>query len=193
MTDPLPVLVSAALVNNLVLSQFLGADLLFRAAGNIGRAVTVAVATGLVLVAASVVTQLIGTYLLYPLALDYLVLVSFVLLVATLSQLVVRLLRQLKPLLHQSLGGLLPWAVGVNSLVLGVALLNVNQQLSLVESLYQGLGAALGFALVLAPFAALQERIAAADIPAPFRGSAIALITAGIVSLAFMGFTGMAT
>ena len=101
------------------------------------------------------------------------------------------MVRRLSPLLHQVLGIFIP-LIATNCAVLGVALLNVQQSKGFVQSVFFGLGAAGGFALVLILFAAMRERLDAADIPAPFRGTAIALMTAGIMSLAFMGFSGMA-
>ena len=101
------------------------------------------------------------------------------------------MVRRLSPLLHQVLGIFIP-LIATNCAVLGVALLNVQQSKGFVQSVFFGIGASLGFALVLVLFAAIRERIQAADVPTPFRGTAIALMTAGIMSLAFMGFSGMA-
>ena len=129
--------------------------------------------------------------MLVPLELEYLRTLSFILVIAASVQFTEIMVRRLSPMLDQVLGIFIP-LIATNCAVLGVALINVQQSNNFVESLFFGLGAAGGFALVLVMFSAARERLDAADIPAPFRGTAIALMTAGIMSLAFMGFVGMA-
>jgi electron transport complex protein RnfA len=128
---------------------------------------------------------------LTPLELEYLRTIAFILVIAASVQFTEIMVRRMSPLLHQVLGIYIP-LIATNCAVLGVALLNVQQSKGFVQSVFYGFGAAAGFALVLVMFAAIRERLAAADIPAPFRGSAIALMTAGIMALAFMGFSGIA-
>jgi electron transport complex protein RnfA len=116
--------------------------------------------------------------------------ISFILVIAVVVQFTEMVVRKTSPLLHRVLGVFLP-LITTNCAVLGVALLNINQAHSFVESLFYGLGAALGFSLVLVLFAAMRERLAVADVPEPFQGAAIGMITAGLASLAFMGFAGL--
>jgi electron transport complex protein RnfA len=134
---------------------------------------------------------LLHEYVLVPLDLEYLRTISFILVIAASVQFTEIMVRRLSPLLHQVLGIFIP-LIATNCAVLGVALLNVQQSKGFVQSVFFGFGAAAGFALVLVMFATIRERLDAADIPSPFRGTAIALMTAGIMSLAFMGFSGMA-
>ena len=129
--------------------------------------------------------------MLVPLDVEYLRTIAFILVIAASVQFTEIMVRRMSPLLHQVLGIYIP-LIATNCAVLGVALLNVQQAKGFVQSLFFGFGAAAGFALVLVLFAAIRERLEAADVPAPFRGAAIALMTAGIMSLAFMGFGGMA-
>lgn len=139
---------------------------------------------------ASVCGYLTYNYLLLPLDLTYLRTISFILVIAVVVQFTEMVVRKTSPLLHRVLGVFLP-LITTNCAVLGVALLNINQAHSFIESLFYGLGAALGFSMVLVLFAAMRERLAFADIPEPFQGAAIGMITAGLASLAFMGFAGL--
>jgi electron transport complex protein RnfA len=148
-------------------------------------------ATGFVLTLSSATAYLLHEYVLVTLELEYLRTISFILVIAASVQLTEIMVRRLSPMLDQVLGIYIP-LIATNCAVLGVALLNVQESKGFVQSIFFGFGASLGFALVLVMFAAMRERIEAADIPAPFRGTAIALMTAGIMSLAFMGFSGMA-
>ncbi|MBV1961884.1 MAG: electron transport complex subunit RsxA, partial [Immundisolibacteraceae bacterium] len=129
-------------------------------------------------------------YLLLPFGLEYLRTISFILVIAGVVQFTEMFIHKSSPLLFQVLGIYLP-LITTNCAVLGVALLNVQQQNNFFESLLFGFGGSLGFALVLVLFSAMRERLEVADVPLPFQGNAIALITAGIMSLAFMGFTGL--
>ena len=136
-------------------------------------------------------SYLLHQYVLVPLELGYLRTISFILVIAVSVQFTEIMVRRLSPLLDQVLGIFIP-LIATNCAVLGVALLNVQQAKGFVQSVFYGFGAAMGFALVIVLFAAIRERIDAADVPRPFRGTAIALMTAGMMSLAFMGFSGMA-
>ena len=185
------VVIAAALVNNLVLVQSLGVCPLFSASGRVETAIGTALVTGLVLTIAAALTHVVERYLLLPLGLPYLRLIAFVVVVAVAVRCTDAIARRTSPLLVQLLGVQAP-LVTANCAVLGVALLNSTTSRSLAAALFYGLGAAIGFGLVLVLFAGLRERLAHADVPVPFRGAAIAFVTAGILSLAFLGFAGFA-
>lgn len=153
-------------------------------------AMGMAAATTFVLTLSATLSYVIESMLLAPLDLEYLRTISFILVIAVIVQFTEIMVRATSPILHQVLGIYLP-LITTNCAVLGVALLNVQQSHNLVESFLYGFGAALGFSLVLILFAAMRERMDAADIPKPFRGASIALVTAGLMSLAFMGFSGL--
>lgn len=192
MSEIAVILVSTVLVNNFVLVQFLGLCPFMGVSRKFESALGMCLATTFVLTLASVVSYLVQTYLLMPLGLSYLRTVAFILVIAVVVQLTELSVRKTSPLLHQMLGIFLP-LITTNCAVLGVALLNTRQGNSLLESAFYGLGAALGFSLVLMLFAGIRERLAVADVPGPFRGAAVALVTAGLMSLAFMGFSGLVT
>lgn len=190
MTEPLLILIGAILVNNFVLVQFLGLCPFMGVSGKLETALSMALATTFVLTLASASSHLVYHYLLLPFGLEYLNIIAFILVIAALVQFTEMLVRHSSPLLYRVLGVFLP-LITSNCAVLGVALLNVGAARSFTGAVLYGLGAALGFSLVLMLFAALRERLAAADVPAPFRGPAIAMVTAGLMALAFMGFTGL--
>ena len=187
MSELFIILVATVLVNNFVLVRFLGLCV----SRNLEAAAGMSLATAFVLTLSSASAYLLHEYVLVPLELEYLRTITFILVIAASVQFTEIMVRRLSPLLDQVLGIYIP-LIATNCAVLGVALLNVQQSGGFVQSVFYGLGAAGGFALVLVMFAAIRERLEAADIPAPFRGTAIALMTAGIMSLAFMGFSGMA-
>ncbi len=191
MSDLVLILVGTVLVNNFVLVRFLGLCPFMGVSRNLEAAFGMSLATAFVLTLSSAVSYLLHEYLLVPLELGYLRTISFILVIAVSVQFTEIMVRRLSPLLDQVLGIFIP-LIATNCAVLGVALLNVQQAKGFVESVFFGFGAATGFALVIVMFAAIRERLDAADIPLPFRGMAIALTTAGVMSLAFMGFTGMA-
>ncbi len=191
MTQLFVILVATVLVNNFVLARFLGLCPFMGVSKNLEAAVGMSLATAFVLTLSSASAYLLHEYVLVPLELDYLRTIAFILVIAASVQFTEIMVRRLSPLLDQVLGIYIP-LIATNCAVLGVALLNVQQSTGFVQSVFYGLGAAGGFALVLVMFAAIRERLEAADIPAPFRGTAIALMTAGMMSLAFMGFSGMA-
>ncbi|WP_416398431.1 electron transport complex subunit RsxA [Allohahella sp. A8] len=184
------ILLGTVLVNNFVLVQFLGLCPFMGVSNRIETAVGLSIATTFVLTLASVCSYLIEHWLLQPLGIPFLRTIAFIFAIAVVVQGTEALLRRSSPLLYQLLGLYLP-LITTNCAVLGVALLNVNAAHSFAESLIYGFGAAVGFSLVLVLFAAIRSRLELADVPAPFQGSAIGLITAGLMSLAFMGFTGM--
>jgi electron transport complex protein RnfA len=191
MADLILILVGTVLVNNFVLVRFLGLCPFMGVSRNLEAAFGMSMATAFVLTLSSAMSYLLHQYLLVPLDLEYLRTIGFILVIAASVQFTEIMVRRLSPLLHQLLGIYIP-LIATNCAVLGVALLNVQEAEGFVQSVFYGFGAAGGFALVLVLFAAIRERLQAADVPRPFRGTAIALMTAGIMSLAFMGFSGMA-
>lgn len=190
MTDYLLIIVSTVLVNNFVLVQFLGLCPFMGVSNKLDTAWGMSLATTFVLTLSSVCSYLVYTYLLAPLGLEYLKTISFILVIAVMVQFTEMVIKKVSPVLHRVLGIFLP-LITTNCAVLGVALLNLNKDNNFVESLFYGFGAAVGFSLVLVLFAAMRERINMADVPEPFKGSAIGMITAGLMALAFMGFTGL--
>jgi electron transport complex protein RnfA len=192
MSDYLLLLVGTILVNNFVLVQFLGLCPFMGVSNKLETAVGMSAATTFVLTLSSVASYVVYTWLLEPLGLTYLRTISFILVIAFMVQFTEMLVRKTSPLLYRVLGIFLP-LITTNCAVLGVALLNISRQNSLIESFLYGFGAAVGFSLVLVLFAAMRERLAVADVPVPFQGAAIGLVAAGIMSLAFMGFSGLVT
>jgi electron transport complex protein RnfA len=153
-------------------------------------AIGMSMATTFVLTLASVCSYLVETYLLQPLGISFLRTLSFILVIAVVVQFTEMVVHKTSPTLYRLLGIFLP-LITTNCAVLGVALLNLTEQHNLVESIIYGFGAAVGFSLAMILFAAMRERLAAADVPTPFKGASIAMITAGLMSLAFMGFSGL--
>ena len=185
------ILVSSILVNNFVLVQFLGLCPFMGVSKRIETAIGLALATTFVLTLAAMSCYLIQQYLLKPLDLEFLRTISFILVIAVVVQFTEMLVHKTSPLLYRVLGIFLP-LITTNCIVLGVALLNANKgEFTFISATANGFAAGLGFSLVLVLFAALRERIAIADVPQPFRGAAIGMITAGLMSLAFMGFAGL--
>lgn len=191
MTAYLLILVSTVLANNFVLVRFLGLCPFMGVSNKFEGAVGMSVATMFVLTLSSVTSYLLSAYLLKPLGLEYLSTLSFILAIAAVVQLTELVMRRTSPLLYRVLGIFLP-LITSNCAVLGVALLNVQEQHNLLQSALYGFGASAGFGLVLVMFAAMRERLAFAGVPEHFRGAPIGLITAGLMALAFMGFTGLA-
>ncbi len=185
------ILVSTILVNNYVLVQFLGLCPFMGVSNRLETAVGMSLATTFVMTLASICSYITYQYILVPLGIEFLKTLTFILVIAVVVQFTEMVVKKTSPLLHQVLGVFLP-LITSNCAVLGVALLNSNRlNSSFMGSALYGFGAAIGFSLVLVLFAAMRERIAAADVPTPFRGPAIGMITAGLMSLAFMGFTGL--
>jgi electron transport complex protein RnfA len=147
-------------------------------------------ATTFVLTLSSVCSYLVYSTLLVPFELEYLQTIAFILVIAVVVQFTEMVVHKTSPLLYKLLGIFLP-LITTNCAVLGVALLNIKKQNGFLESIAYGFGAAVGFSMALVLFSAIRERIAVADVPAPFRGAAIGMVTAGLMSLAFMGFTGL--
>ncbi len=190
MTEYALILVSTVLVNNFVLVKFLGLCPFMGVSRKLKTATGMGLATTFVLTLSSVCSYLVNEYLLAPLGLEYLRTVSFILVIAVVVQFTEMVVHKTSPLLYQVLGIFLP-LITTNCAVLGVALLNTQAQHGFLQSAVYGFGAAAGFSMVLVLFAAMRERIAVANVPVAFRGPAIALITAGLMSMAFMGFSGL--
>lgn len=183
-------LISTVLVNNFVLVKFLGLCPFMGVSSKLESALGMSMATTFVMTIASLCSYLVNQYLLAPLGLEYLRTLSFILVIAVVVQFTEMVVRKTSPTLYRMLGIFLP-LITTNCAVLGVALLNVNEHHNFIDSIVYGFGAAGGFSLVLIMFSAMRERIAAADVPLPFKGASIAMITAGLMSLAFMGFSGL--
>ena len=190
MSHYLFILVGAVLVNNVVLVKILGLCPFMGVSKKLETAYGMGAATTFVLTMATGASYIIDHYLLIPFGLEYLRTLSFIVTIAAIVQLTEMVIAKTSPTLQQTLGIYLP-LITTNCAVLGVPLLNAQQGHSFVEALLFGLGSALGFSLVLVLFAALRERLEGADVPAPFRGAPIALVTAGLMSLAFAGFAGL--
>jgi electron transport complex protein RnfA len=190
MTEYALILVSTVLVNNFVLVKFLGLCPFMGVSRKLETALGMSLATTFVLTLSSVSSHLTNDYLLAPLGLEYLRTIVFILVIAAVVQLTEMVVRKTSPLLYNVLGIFLP-LITTNCAVLGVALLNIQESHTFVESAVYGFGAAVGFSLVLILFAAIRERLVTADVPEAFKGNAIAMITAGLMSLAFMGFAGL--
>jgi electron transport complex protein RnfA len=184
------ILLSTVFVNNFVLVQFLGLCPFMGVSNKLESAIGMASATTFVMTLASVCTYLVNHWILTPLGLEYLRTIAFILVIAAVVQFVKMFIEKTSPLLYRVLGVFLP-LITVNCAVLGVALLNTQKAHSFFESTMYGFGGAVGFSLVLILFSAMRERLAAADVPLPFKGAAIGMITAGLMSLAFLGFTGL--
>jgi electron transport complex protein RnfA len=192
MTEYALILVSTILVNNFVLVKFLGLCPFMGVSRKLETAMGMGLATTFVLTLSSVCSYLVNEYLLGPLGLEYLRTIAFILVIAAVVQFTEMVVRKTSPLLYNVLGIFLP-LITTNCAVLGVALLNVQEEHNLIQSALYGFGAAIGFSMVLVMFAAMRERLAVADAPEVFKGNALALITAGLMSLAFMGFSGLVT
>ncbi|HSO83994.1 electron transport complex subunit RsxA [Thiocapsa sp.] len=190
MTEYALILIGTVLVNNFVLVKFLGLCPFMGVSKKLETAAGMGLATTFVMTLSSVTSWLVNKYMLVPLGIEYLRIIAFIVVIAAVVQFTETIMRKTSPLLYQVLGIFLP-LITTNCAVLGVALLNLQAERSLVEATLYGFGAAVGFSLVLTLFAAVRERVAVGDVPEPFQGSAIALITAGLMSLAFMGFAGL--
>jgi len=189
-TNFLSIIIAAALVNNVVLVNFLGVSSLFVFSNRLQNAIELALLSFVVLFSSAFTNLLLFRFLLEPLSLEYLKLICFVATSAAISSWLALVIGEKFPLSLRR-QKLLFYLAGTNSAVIGISLLSTVNLLSLGESLAYCLGAALGFALTLVAFAALRLRLETADIPAPFRGAAIHLVSAGIVAMCLLGFAGM--
>ena len=190
MGDLLLILLTAALVNNFVLVQFLGLCPFVGTSARFETAVPMTLATAFVLSVAALATYFVNRYVLLPFDVGYLRIIAFIVVIAGTVQFTDMFVRATSPLLHQLLGIFLP-LITTNCAVLGVTLIAVDRGLSLAETMTLAIGAALGFGVALVAFAALRERILDDAVPAPFRGPPLALVTVGFMALAFYGFRGI--
>ena len=184
------IFVSAIFVNNIILSQFLGICPFLGVSRRIDTSLGMGAAVAFVRTLATIVTWIIQHYVLNPLGLQYLQTLAFILVIAALVQLVEIVLKSVSPALYQALGIFLP-LITTNCAVLGVALLVIQKDFTLLESVVYAISTAIGFALALVVFAGLREQLELADVPKGMSGMSIVLITAGLLSLAFMGFSGV--
>ena len=180
------IFISAIFVNNIVLSQFLGICPFLGVSKKVDTAMGMGAAVAFVLTLATIVTFLLQHYILVPMHIEYLQTISFILVIAALVQMVEIILKKISPSLYQALGIFLP-LITTNCAVLGVAILVIQKDFSLIESVVYAFSTAIGFALALIVFAGLREQLALTNVPKGMRGMSIVLITAGLLSLAFMG------
>jgi Na+-translocating ferredoxin:NAD+ oxidoreductase subunit A len=183
-------LIGTVLVNNVVLVKFLGLCPFMGTSNKVDTAIGMGMATTFVMTLSAVLAWAIEALLLVPLGLGFLRTITFILVIAAVVQFTEMVVRKISPALYQTLGIYLP-LITTNCAVLGVALLNVQEGHTFLQSLLYGFGSAFGFSLILVIFAGLRERIALAEIPAVFEGAPLGFITAGLLSLAFMGFAGI--
>ncbi len=184
------IFISAIFVNNIVLSQFLGICPFLGVSKKVDTALGMGGAVAFVMTLATVVTYLVQVYVLNPLGLQYLQTLAFILVIASLVQMVEIVLKKVSPSLYQALGIFLP-LITTNCAVLGVAILVIQKDFNLMESVVYAFSTAIGFALALTVFAGLREQLALVNVPKGMRGMAVVLVTAGLLSLAFMGFSGV--
>ncbi|MBR6319126.1 MAG: electron transport complex subunit RsxA [Prevotella sp.] len=184
------IFISAIFVNNIVLAQFLGICPFLGVSKKIDTSLGMSAAVAFVMVLATLVTWLIQTYVLNPFGLEYLQTIAFILVIASLVQMVEIVLKKVSPPLYQALGIFLP-LITTNCAVLGVAILVIQKDFNLAQSVVYALSTAIGFGLALTVFAGMREQLELANIPKGMRGMAIVLVSAGLLSLAFMGFSGV--
>ena len=182
------IFISAIFVNNIILSQFLGICPFLGVSKKVDTALGMGAAVAFVLTLATIVTYLLQTYVLNPFGLQYLQTLSFILVIASLVQMVEIVLKKVSPALYQALGIFLP-LITTNCAVLGVAILVIQKDFSLIQSIVYAFSTAIGFALAMVVFAGLREQLSLVRVPKGMQGMAIVLVTAGLLSLAFMGFS----
>ncbi len=184
------IIISAIFVNNIVLAQFLGICPFLGVSNKVTTATGMSVAVMFVMTLATLVTYLIQTFILVPLGIDYMQTITYILVIASLVQMVEIILKKVSPGLYQALGVYLP-LITTNCAILGVALLVIQKEYNLIESIVFAISTSMGFGLALIIFSGLREQLEMTDIPEAMKGMPIALVTAGLLSLAFMGFSGM--
>ncbi|MDD3306577.1 MAG: electron transport complex subunit RsxA [Acetobacterium sp.] len=184
------IMISAIFVNNFVLSRFLGICPFLGVSKQVETALGMGVAVTFVMGLASAITYVVQYSILDPLGLGYLQTIAFILVIATLVQLVEMIIKKASPSLYQALGVYLP-LITTNCAVLGVALLNIQFEYNFIETIFHGVGAALGFTLAIVLFAGIRERLETSAVPKALEGFPIALLTAGLMAIAFLGFSGM--
>ena len=187
----LVIVILAMLTENFVLSKFLGICPFLGVSKRVSTAIGMSMAVLFVMLVASVITYVLQTYVLVPYEVGYLQTIAFILVIASTVQLTEMAVQKLSPSLYQALGIFLP-LITTNCAVLGLAVLNIQRGYTLLEVIFHAVGAAGGFAIALLMFAGLREKLEKMAVPEVFKGAAIAFVTAGILSLAFMGFSGLA-
>jgi len=192
MTEYLLILLSTALVNNVVLVKFLGLCPFMGVSNKLDTAIGMGLATTFVLTLAAASSWMIEHFILQPFDIGFLRILAFILIIAAVVQFTEMFIHKTSPMLYQLLGIFLP-LITTNCAVLGVALLNIQEQHTFVESVVYGFGSALGFTLVMIIFAGIRQRLALSDVPDTFSGAPIGFITAGLLALAFLGFAGLPT
>ncbi len=190
MSEYLLLLVGTVFVNNIVLVKFLGLCPFMGVSRKVETAIGMSAATTFVLTLSAILSFMINSWILVPLGLEFLRTIAFIIAIAAVVNFTELVVHKTSPLLYNVLGIFLP-LITTNCAVLGVALINVQETNSFMQSAIFGFGAALGFSIVLVLFAAMRERVNVADVPVPFQGAAIGLVTAGLMSLAFMGLGGL--
>lgn len=190
MADFMLLMVSAILVNNILLLRFLGNCPFLGVSRRMDTATGMGLAVIFVMTLAGMITWLVYTYLLMPLGIEYLRTIAFILVIATLVQFVEMVVQKTAPPLYEALGIYLP-LITTNCAVLGVAIINIDERYDLITAIFFSFASACGFALALVLMAGLRERFALVSIPKPFEGTAIGLVTAGLIALAFSGFGGL--
>lgn len=188
--DLLLLFIGAIIVNNVVLSRFLGICPFLGVSKKVETSVGMGLAVTFVITLASVISYIVYAFLLEPLKLEYLSTITFILVIAALVQFVEMVIQKTSPALYQALGVFLP-LITTNCAVLGVAVINMTNKYSLFASLINGLGTSLGFMLAIVLMAGIRERIEYNNVPKPFKGYPIVLLTAGLMAIAFLGFTGL--
>ena len=184
------IMLSSILVNNFVLSRFLGICPFLGVSKKVETALGMGMAVTFVMVLASIFTYLIQKLILVNLGIEYMQTIAFILVIASLVQFVEMVIQKTSPTLYQALGVYLP-LITTNCAVLGVAILNIQSEYNLIETIFNGFAAAVGFTLAIVLLAGIRERLEISDIPEIFQGFPIALISAGLMSIAFLGFSGL--
>lgn len=190
MLEYIAIIITAIFVNNIVFAQFLGICPFLGVSGKLTNAVGMGIAVTVVMVISTLVTSLLQNYVLVPLHMEYMQTILFILVIAALVQMLEIIMKKVSPGLYVALGVFLP-LITTNCAVLGVAIMVTQKGMSLTESVVYAFATAIGFMMALVIFAGIREQLELADMPRPMRGIPIALITAGILAMAFMGFAGI--
>ena len=189
-TSLLFIIITTALVSNVVLSQFLGICSFLGVSKSIKNSAALGVAVVFVITIASAVAWILNTFILVPLNLEYLQTIVFILVIAALVQMVEMFLKKSAPAIYQALGIFLP-LITTNCAVLGVALTNVQNEYNFIQSVTAGFGTAVGYTIAIVLLAGIRERIEESSLPAPFKGAPVVLLSAALMSIAFFGFSGL--
>jgi len=184
------IVIGAILINNFVLSRFLGICPFLGVSRKVSTAMGMGMAVTFVMAMASLITYIVQYAILEPLGIDYMQTIAFILVIASLVQLVEMVIRKASPGLYQALGVYLP-LITTNCAVLGVTILNIQEEYDLLQTVLHGIGAAIGFTLAIVLLAGIRERLDRADVPKAMQGFPITLIVAGLMAVAFLGFQGL--